>query len=396
MVKRSFSFNLLITVSSLIIPMISPSFILKAYPQDTGQNPSGPRGIFSLLRKDEVPSSALLKLDNLSGVNIRTGWRKIEKKEGQFNWSFIDQSITKSRQANKSIMLTVVSGVGTPDWVYESGSTSFSFKDRNPYHRVRGEPLRIPVPWDEVFLRKWGNFVAELGKRYNDESTITLIHMVGPASMSPEMHLPKGPGNRSRWEELGYHSKKLVNAWKKVIDSYFSAFPNKAISIQIAIPIYNDGSLEKILEYGTKTYGNRFVIQGDWLTAHTKDDFPLYKLIKEYSMKTTIGFEMIGPSGQPKKSQKRRSEEQLSHQTDDRERKKSEIGANDEQPTASIPKTPLKEKGPRGMKGSRLGSLRGAIERGLHAGAQYLIIYQPDLLNPELSKDIEFAANRLN
>jgi hypothetical protein len=293
------------------------------------------KGIYCLMPKDAAAEVKLIDIPYINGFAIRTGWQKIEAREGEFDWSYIDGWIDALNKTNKKLILCIVAGVATPDWVYYAGAEDFEFIYKKRFYKM-------PMPWDKIYLDKWCSFIRALGRRYNKEDSIICIRITG-AGFAGEMHLPKGRKNIKRWLRVGYSREKIVNVWTIIIDAYKEAFTDKALSIAIANPLMRDGAVNEILAYGMETLGQRFCIQGNWLSAKTSFDFPLYKLIKEYSKKTTVGFQMLAPF----------------------------------------------------INKARMGEAKEAIDIGLAAGASYFEIYRGDIKSQKFKDILEYLYNNL-
>ena len=312
------------------------------------------RGVYSLFPGDAAITPDLLNNTGIVGVSLRTTWRKVEPKEGQWDWDNLDAAITVARSARKKVMIRVLAGTHTPEWVYARGARRFDFVQRNPNRSRTDEPSYLPIPWDETYLRYWARLVRQLGKRYGNDPAIVLVHIAGPTRSSAEMHLPKSRLDQDQWKQVGYTPKRLIAAWKQVMDVYAEAFPKQSLAVNISRPIYDDGVVEGVLDYGLEKYGARFCIQGNWLSAHTQDTFPYYKLIRQHAAKTRIGFQMLGAASwndSPHPKQQRA--------------------------------------------GGRMGDLDIAIQKGLAAGADYFEIYQKDIQNPVYRNILRELAERL-
>ena len=294
--------------------------------------PDRVRGIYSLMKGMGAVNQAVLKLPSVSGISIRASWEAIEPEEEKYSWKYLDDVLSEAKKAKKKAMLRILPGIHTPSWVYKQGASFMELSDENPNHRTYGQTLRTPVVWDQTYLKKWVQFVSALGKRYSQDATVTLVHIAGPTFNSAEMHLPKRGEGRRLTEKAGYSAGKLLQAWKTVIDAYAEAFPGKALALNISIPLSNDGTMEKIIDYGKARLGNRLCVQGNWLSSHTKVTFPPYRVILNFPSKDaiTIGFQMLGAA-------------------------KNEY---------------------------RMGPLDAAITKGLEAGAQYFEIYETDIEDP--------------
>lgn len=303
------------------------------------------RGIYSLMKGMQPVEQSALKLPFIAGVSIRASWEAIQPEEERFDWNYLDSVLQEVKKANKKAMLRILPGTHSPDWVYKKGVAVIEFKDPNPHHKTFGEVRKIPLPWDETYLKLWTNFVRELGKRYAFNTSIVLVHMAGPTLSSAEMHLPKKGSVRRLIQEAGYSKETLISAWKKVIDAYAVAFPASSLALNISIPFRNDGAMEEIIKYGISRLGQRLCIQGNWLSAHTMDSFHPYKVMHDlYKNKAVnVGFQMLGAA-------------------------KNE---------------------------SRQGSLDTAIQKGLNAGANYFEIYEIDIIDNRNRQLLEELDRRL-
>ncbi|MDA8168915.1 MAG: beta-galactosidase [Nitrospiraceae bacterium] len=289
---------------------------------------SGPvSGIYSLTKGMGQVDQSVLRLDYVKGISIRAGWDEIEPEEGRFNWGYLDNALKEVKKANKKAMIRILPGVHSPAWVFKKGIRSIDIRDSNPHHKTYGILRRVPLPWDEVYLGIWLKFVEALGKRYNGNDAIVLVHMAGPTVNSAEMHIPKRGEAKTLVINAGYSKDALVSAWRRVMDAYSAAFPEKELSLNIAVPFRRDGTLEDVIQYGISKIGNRFAVQGNWLSAHTRDRFYPYHVMAGLNANVNKGFQMLAAS----------------------------------------------------KNGSRQGSLDVSIQKGLKAGARYFEIYEADI-----------------
>ncbi len=330
--------------------------------QNKNSAPSGRISIFSNIdgvyalgtgntEDKDLNSDAILNNPNIDGLSIRLHWDQIEPSEGNYDWSVFDDLIAKAKAAGKKAMLRVTAGAYTPGWVYAAGAQKVTATDQNSYHSTYGQQMTMPVPWDNVYLQKWTEFIKAFGERYRNDSSVVAIQMTGPSDAA-EMYLG-GAGvdnNKTLWSSYGWSPDKLVNAWKETIDAYAAAFPGKQLIIDISNPVTFDNPqqmVSDILSYGYQKLGAGFSVQGNWLAAKTNPSFSLYQMVESYSSKTTVGFQMLW------------------------------FVTND----------PSNRMG---------GTLRQAIDKGLQAGAKYMEIYSRDLNNSSLAGDIEYAHEQLD
>ena len=124
--------------------------------------------IFSLQRPDKDPHQELPELDNplVYGLSWRFRWRTIEPEAGHYNWTPIDQAVAVTGKAGKKTMLRVVAGINSPEWVLQAGAQVFDFSNTDLAHpKNYAANLRMPIPWDEVYLKSWEEFIRAFGKR---------------------------------------------------------------------------------------------------------------------------------------------------------------------------------------------------------------------------------------
>jgi hypothetical protein len=169
-----------------------------------------PVKIFALQRPDADPKPELpeLKDPQVYGLSWRFKWATIEPEEGHYNWEVIDKAVEITSKAGKKAMLRVTAGINTPAWVYQAGAQPFEFPKTDLAHPENYPAnLRMPLPWDEVYLTKWEGFINAFGKRYNAKPDIYSVQMTGGGHIG-EMNLPKA---HDKWRQIGYSDEKLIN-----------------------------------------------------------------------------------------------------------------------------------------------------------------------------------------
>lgn len=289
------------------------------------------KGIYSLMKANAPVQPSVLELSFVEGISIRVFWKDIEPEEEKFDWNYIDNVIRKAEKANKKAMLRIIPGIRSPEWIYNKrGVGALEFKDIKQYHTTYGKVVKMPVPWDSVYLEEWIKFVRKVGERYGKSSSLVMVHMAGPTAFNAEMHLPKKGEGKTLIEGAGYSKHKIVSAWRMVIDAYSNAFPGKALALNTAVPLREDGALEEIIQYGLSRVGKLFYIQGNWLSAYTTDSYYSHNVILDFRKKgvDNVGFQMLGSSE---------------------------------------------------FKAEQQGPLDVAVQKGLNAGAKYFEIYQEDI-----------------
>jgi hypothetical protein len=333
-------------------------------------------GVYSLLRGNKPVDLSDFESPHIAGIVVRSHWKVIEPQKDDYRWDYFDKAVEEAKKADKKLMLSVMPGAMTPEWVYAEGARPFRFESAGP--RGEGGEHSMPIPWDEVFLREWTDFITAFGRRYSAEPTVVFVGMAAGASKSVEMHLPKSPEAIQRFEAEGYTKERLVGSWKRVIDAWAEAFPNTGLGLPAAVPLKRDGSLEEIVEYAVSRLGLRLYIATGSLSESTDLSNPLMEVILRYKDRSHIGFQMVSSASGGQGSGTRR---------DDRMR-----------PGSGMDRSGRGREGMRGGGGGfqqHVRDLRAAFEIGIKAGASWIQVYQEDVKNPKYQDDIRYLAEQL-
>ncbi len=315
---------------------------IQAVAQDA---PAPPVGLFVCRGPNPTPIEEV-DFPFIGGWLVRPGWDRVEPKEGEFDWSYIETEIALAKRLKKKITLCVLGGPHTPTWVYSSGAKEFGYT--MPIGRVR--QATIPPLWDEVYLKKWTALVRAVGKQYDGNRTIILVHITGATGNGLEMQLPFMPQDRQQWQRLDYTPEKVIAAWKQIIDTFAEAFKNKPLDIDIHPVLGTDQVAGEVAAYGSQKLGKRFGIFSGWLSGKSAEQDPhhagMLVLAEKYGPKGFAAFQMI--------ASETRSPQQFAE-----------------------------------------GGLKAAVEQGLTWNARYFEIWQNDAMNPELHEMLRELAARL-
>src|SRR6266481_684752 len=337
-------------------------------------------GVFALGDPNRPIPPPIFNNPQVDGIALRYFWNALEPSEGQFNWAPIDTEIAQANEHGKLVSLGVTPGVFTPDWVYREGAAQFSFL----WDKLWGPPpcskVRMPVPWDPVYLSKWLAFVRAIGRRYYGNPALVSVKIEGINAQTEELLLPHsrpGQGNASRlvncppnddvgeWQSLGYNSAKIKETWRTIARAYLEGFSTQALVLQTGPwgmpPIDDAGRLipkrdsntalaPSIISIGNEEIKNRFVVQNNGLQANWE-----WPQLKQIAGSAKVAFQMAW------------------RVTDD-----SSCRMNHYQRPCD----------PHTM-------LQLAVNRGIESGAIYLEIYLADLLNPQLNDVIADAHARI-
>jgi hypothetical protein len=253
--------------------------------------------VFSLQRRDKESKQPPRELNdaNVYGLSWRFKWAEIEPQEDQYDWQPIDTAMTTTKNSGKKVMLRIVAGVNSPDWLYNTGAKAFEFRNTHlSQPRYYRDSLRMLIPWDEAYLSKWEKFIRAFGQRYNGHPSIYSIQMTGGGYIG-EMNLPKA---YAQWRQMGYTDEKLIATWKRIIAAYQLAFPDTPTNLDINEPLGRRSNvLEPVVAYVLATYPRKVYLQNNGLRADFPHDNRIRRILREASSTTIVGYQMIGGKG---------------------------------------------------------------------------------------------------
>ena len=238
---------------------------------------------------------------HVSGLFLHRDWREVEPARGTFDWKSLDGAVEAARRKGRFYKLSFKPGTGTPDWVYSKqgdgavGAAVFETIGPNPNRKATYQkPVRIPVPWDPVFLGEFERFVAAAGRRYASDPLCAAVAITGANFQSAEVHLPKRPEDIERWETLGYR-EKLPEAYERYIDLFAEAFPRQQLCLHISTAVRkDDGIMENAVAYGARRYPDRLTLQNCQLNGKSNNTrLYSYALLQQYAGKLHLGYQSL-------------------------------------------------------------------------------------------------------
>jgi len=164
-------------------------------------------------------------------------------------------------------------------------------------------PVRLPLPWDPVYLDAWIRLVHAFGARYADNPIVSFIKITGVSYRTDETSLPFGtylhlppdrlvrsprtgepcliPDDLKQWQANGYTWAKVDAAFEQMVVAFRSAFPHLPMGIMTSDhsfpPLSRDGrdndpagyalSTVDFFNIGKRLMGTNFVGQFNGLTA---------------------------------------------------------------------------------------------------------------------------------
>lgn len=311
---------------------------------------SRPVGLFVLQSVGAPLDPAVLQQPYISGLALQIGWRHVEPREGDFDWSALDRTLEAARAAGKQVTVHLLPQ-RPPEWVRQAGIQTYTRQLLNRSDpRYGKEGIEEALPWDPVYLRKWAQLTRLLGARYNANTTLFGVGVTVPsAEMMIPGSFPRDTETSRRLREL-YRRDVYLRAYREMIDVYQQALPDKAKFV-VPGPVFEDLRFsDEVLAYAWSRFGDKLWVFNTGLRAVYPTQFPpmahMLSLLKDYGQKANVGFQMIWAASGDRANQLQ-------------------------------------------------GSLRESLNTGIEYGAGYIEVYQADVRNPAMQEDLRYAADML-
>ncbi|MBI4066553.1 hypothetical protein HY411_02445 [Candidatus Gottesmanbacteria bacterium] len=346
----------------------APTITLSSMPSQT-RSLVAPQGLVAVKEfvseTKESLQEATYRNPSIRGVALRMEWNDIVSSQNKFHWDPLDQLFANAEANNKFVVLVLVPGYGTPSWA-QSGVRTETFSRK--YGKGAGVASPLPLPWDETYLSRWFTFLGAVDTRYGSRSSFRMIAAAGPTSVSAEMSLPNTENDLETWLTLGYKPSLYIGAWRQVFAQYANLFPRQFFSLALypGLPINEAGqrdrssradTRQKVIDEGLN-YSRQFVLQTSGLHAgnNGRDDEAAgegagYEIVRGYYGKVLTGFQL----------------------------------------STSATRNPAKM----GDVQDPVHALQLSLEKGLEAGAQYIEVYETDVLNPSMQQVLAQVARQL-
>jgi hypothetical protein len=262
-----------------------------------------PSGLVAVIKN--APQSGSLDLGALknpyiNGVALQIHWSDIEPIEGKPDWSTLDQLFAAAESSKKWVQLSVYAGFFSPAWALKGVQTEDLAVQYGP---DRGTVMKLPMPWDNVYLTRWLAFLTKLSDRYGNSPAFRVISADGPTSVSEEMTLPQSKSDVKKWQNDSYTPTKFVGAWQSVFDAYAADFPKQYVSLAVgeALNINDQGKIasgegmttrQTIIDQAMGLLGPRFLLENHDLHAGPENQQAATGFVMSYSGRVTTGLEM--------------------------------------------------------------------------------------------------------
>lgn len=223
-----------------------------------------------------VPQVA--ELDHVDGILVRMEWGTLEPAPGNYDWSLLDEQIARAEQYGVKVSLAVVNGSSAPSWLSSLGVEMFSF----PFF---DEIREMPIPWDSIFQSRWSQFIADLGARYANEDTISLVYVTNSSRNGFEMQLPFSPADQVNWAAAGYTVALYAQSWNDAIDAFVAAFPNHPVSHEVHPVLGSDDVANEVYQHARDTHADTVGVLAAWWMVHNAlDVYPgMFEILKDAS-----------------------------------------------------------------------------------------------------------------
>jgi hypothetical protein len=242
----------------------------------------------------------------VGGISVRYSWKLIEPRPGEYNWTPLDKAIQLAQSKGKQVMIRVVAGALSPEWLAQAGAQWAPSHPPDPalLSRLSGQgklpPQRLkilemikktPVPWDPVYLKHWSALIQAFGRRYDGNPAIFSVQMTG-GGVAGEMTLL---GELFDWQRYGYSDAKMIETWKTIIDAYRQSFPRTPTNLDILEPLRGMSKVVvPVVKYCLTRYPGQVYIQNNGLNAKGAWGRPI---IRAAASKTRVGYQMSGGGG---------------------------------------------------------------------------------------------------
>lgn len=331
-------------------------------------------GLYAVTPLNRQLDESVVATPSLSGISIRVGWSALQPSAQEPDFSLIDAQLALARKYNKKVSLSIEAGIETPDWVYSLGARPFSFVlDESAGERVC-QRVRMPIPWDPVYLDSFRSLIRAASRRYNRSSLLTHIKVTGISSTGQAAALPHAAAQTistktklcttsdelTAWLDVGYSRPRVVQSFRELIELFSQSFTSHRIAVVIDAkgfpPVGERGALlagaaydidivPELLKLAIAGRESRVLIQSNELTNTSTYPFPI-----QFGEQITIGYQLRWPV------------------TDDKAARMN--GGTHESPVAVFD---------------------GAVRKGVVARARYLEVQPEDIKNPQLSSSLAGA-----
>jgi len=296
----------LASLTFLLLTQLPAAAMVKPAQPSTSTDETAPSGLVVVRpvknspQQDRALQETTLKNAFVSGVGYQIQWSDIEPVQGKPDWSKLDALFAAAESSKKWVELCIYPGFFVPAWALEGANTDeFAVQ----YGPDKGTVMKLPMPWDSLYLNRWFAFLKQLSDRYGKSPAFRIIVADGPTSVSEEMTLPQSPQDMKKWKSDGYTPSKYIGAWQKVLPVYAADFPNQyvALVVGIALNVNEQGkndpgegmrSRQAIIDQAMGLLSRRFILENHDLHAGPRHQEAATSFVMGYSGRVITGLEM--------------------------------------------------------------------------------------------------------
>ncbi|WP_164887392.1 beta-galactosidase [Hahella sp. KA22] len=226
----------------------------------------------------------------LDGVLVRIPWAEMEPSPGVYDWTLLDQQLGKAKAQGLHVTFALLNGYAAPPWLESEGADMLDYIFRGDI------PRRLPIPWDETYLRYLTNFITALGARYSGEEALQLVHMTNSTTNGFEMQYFFDAQAEADFYAKGYSESVLINSWKRILDAYSQAFDDTRLDLDVHPVLGSPTVAEQVVAYGQAAIGARFGVFGAWWSRRNAEvAYPeMYSLLLSGAASSFAGVQLVG------------------------------------------------------------------------------------------------------
>ena len=230
----------------------------------TGTVKPYPAGTYCLLTTNKPIDPDILDLEYILGFRLRSGWTDLQPAMGDFNFTYIDEQVASAKAKGRFLGLGISAGVTAPPELWsKKGVTKFTLSPDDI--TIEKSPPDMGLPWEPAFQSYWFKVIGALGKRYDNERTVSYVVVSGFMQLM-ENRFVLTAEDEARVQTLakaaGYadFAAAYTDGAQKIIARYMQAFPRTPVILTTtARVITSDPTIGKTLVTWAKAqYPKRF------------------------------------------------------------------------------------------------------------------------------------------
>jgi hypothetical protein len=175
----------------------------------------------------------------VDGVVAYCYWNSLEREPGKVDVDAILRIRARAQEANKRLILRIVTAEHTPTWVYRMGVPEV-------YEKIDNRFQPVPLYWNPLYLKRLDSLVGKIAQSFDGDPALAAVQ-IGIATYG-EMLL----GGRE-WSANGFTSEQWTRTCQKIIDIYRDHFTKTPLVVMIMSQEFpgnrQTGSMLPVAEY---------------------------------------------------------------------------------------------------------------------------------------------------